>query len=603
MSAISQEQMILLEKNLASSYLPYLPALIPNKKSPEEIAKKNVSRAFSAFVVRHLADASEKEAAESVVDDFDDYGVDSIFYSASTQTVFIVQSKIKASQQFSQEEALAFCQGIRKLLKQDFSGFNQHVQNRVTEITDALDTCNSIQLVIAHTGSGISKHAADAVSEVINDETHGEERLASNIVDFDSVRIALSLQASKAFKRVDATISIQKCSKIEGPPATYYGVIKLADMIALHKLWDKALYTKNIRTFLGHETEVNTSIQRTLGTNPGRFFYLNNGITVLGEHIAPKSTNGPTKRLDIKGFSVINGAQTIASSAKFSDDNPGTDLKDAKVMITVIKADGEGEFGKSVTRARNHQNPVLLANFVALEDEQERLRRDLAHLDIHYIYKAEASDGVVSNTRIRADEAIYALAMFHPDPRYIMWLKNEPSSLLDTASSRYKDLFTPSLTAFQLANSVRYMRYVRTRMEAEARGYGPEKLTYKHGLYTLAWALAKRILNERNGTKLFESAKIPTVLSTPIDGLRQHLWDKTMSTATYKAPIAIFRSQSATIPILIEVLVENYGLAADAGVAAKRMIRVPDKALKEDYPQKALIDYLVQKAPQIGGLV
>lgn len=140
-------------------------------------------------------------------------------------------------------------------------------------------------------------------------------------------------------------------------------------------------------------------------------------------------------------------------------------------------------------------------------------------------------------------------------------------------------------------------------MEAEARGYGPEKLTYKHGLYTLAWALAKRILNERNGTKLFESAKIPTVLSTPIDGLRQHLWDKTMSTATYKAPIAIFRSQSATIPILIEVLVENYGLAADAGVAAKRMIRVPDKALKEDYPQKALIDYLVQKAPQIGGLV
>ena len=319
----------------------------------------------------------------------------------------------------------------------------------------------------------------------------------------------------------------------------------------------------------------------------------------MGEHINPKSTKGPTKRLDIKGFSVINGAQTIASSAKFTDDHPSADISAARVMVTVIKASGEGEFGKAVTRARNHQNPVLLANFVALEDEQERLRRDLAHLDIHYIYKAEASDGVVSETRIRADEAIYALAMFHQDPRYITWIKNEPSSLLDTDSSRYKDLFTSNLTAFQLVNSVRFMRYIRARMETEARGYGSEKLTYKHGLYTLAWTIARRIKIERNGTRLFDSSKIRSVLSTPVDGLRQQLWDKTMSTAAYKAPIAIFRSQAATIPILIEVLVENYGLTADAGVAAKRMVATA----KEDYPQKALIDYLAQKAPQIEGLV
>ena len=272
-------------------------------------------------------------------------------------------------------------------------------------------------------------------------------------------------------------------------------------------------------------------------------------------------------------------------------------------MVTVIKASGEGEFGKAVTRARNHQNPVLLANFVALEDEQERLRRDLAHLDIHYIYKAEASDGVVNDTRIRADEAIYALAMFHPDPRYIMWLKNEPSSLLDTASGRYKALFTPDLTAFQLANSVRFMRYIRGRMENEARGHGPEKLTYKHGAYALAWTLAKRIAKERDGTKLFDSSKIATVLSTPVDGLRQCLWEKVTPIVAYKAPIAIFRSQAATIPILIDVLVENYGLSTDPVVEMKRMIRTPDKAQKEEYPQKPVIEYLVGKAPQIEGLV
>ena len=272
MSALSSEQMILLERNLTSSYLPHLPALLPNNKSPDEVAKKNLSRAFSAFVIRHLADASEKEAAESIVDDFDDFGIDAIFYDAPDQTVFIVQSKIKTSQQFSQNEALAFCQGIRKLLKQDYSGFNQHVQIRITEITDALDNCNVIRLVVAHTGDGISKHAVDAVNEVIHDKTHGEERLFSSIVDFGSDRIIAGLQTSKAYKRVDATVSILQCSKISGPPETYYGVIKLMDMVTLHKKWDKALYTKNIRTFLGHQTEVNSSIQKTLETDPADFF-------------------------------------------------------------------------------------------------------------------------------------------------------------------------------------------------------------------------------------------------------------------------------------------------------------------------------------------
>ena len=62
----------------------------------------------------------------------------------------------------------------------------------------------------------------------------------------------------------------------------------------------------------------------------------------MGEHIKPKSTNGPAKRLEIKGLSVINGAQTIASTAKFAEDYPSANINDARVMITVINASGEG---------------------------------------------------------------------------------------------------------------------------------------------------------------------------------------------------------------------------------------------------------------------
>lgn len=597
MSALTPDYLTLLHSNLISSYLPHLPPLVPHKKSADDVQKKNLSRCFSAFTIRHLTDIGEVEAAQAVVDDFDDYGLDAIYYHAPAETVYLIQSKLKASQQFTQEEALAFCQGIRKLLKQDLDDFNAHVQARRLEITDALDNCSAIQLVVAHTGSGISKHAKDAVDELIADETHGEDRLKPTLIDFDAIKVVAGLQTSKAHRRVDARIAIQKCSLVAEPRTTYFGLVKLRDLVALHMKWDKALYDKNIRTFLGHHTEVNISIQKTLRENPEHFLFLNNGVTVLGERINPKGTKGTNKRIDVDGFSVINGAQTIASSAKFVADNPNASIESARVMITVIQADADGQFGKSVTRARNHQNPVLLANFVALEDEQERLRRDLAHLNIHYAYKAEASDGILSNTKIRADEATHALAMFHHDPRYTVWLKKEPATLLDTSSSRYKDLFTAELTAFQLANAVRFMRYVNARMEVESRGYGPEKLTYKHGVYAFAWVLAKRVMKERNGCKLFEPAQLETQLSTAFDELRQVLWDTTETALGSKAPLAVYKSQTHAIPVMADVMVKHYGLSSDPVVALKQ----GQQKYGQAYPEE-LFGYLTDKAPQIGSL-
>ena len=47
------------------------------------------------------------------------------------------------------------------------------------------------------------------------------------------------------------------------------------------------------------------------------------------------------------------------------------------MMLTLIKASADGQFGKSVTKARNHQNPVQTANFASLDENQERLRQEI----------------------------------------------------------------------------------------------------------------------------------------------------------------------------------------------------------------------------------
>lgn len=603
MGALEQHHLVTLEQVLDTDFVPNLPPLLDTTRPQAEQELKNRARALSAFALHNICDIPKVAASRAVIDDFDDYGVDAIFYHAQTETLYLVQSKLKAAKQFSQDEALAFCQGIRKLIKGDFSGFNKNVENRLVEIEDAIGDCNHIKLVVAHTGDSISMHAKQALDELLADDTHGETRLDPQVLDYDSTHIITNLRSAKAYERVDTDLWVEKCSTVGEPKVTYFGLVQLLDLVKLHNEHGKALYERNIRTFLGHRTEVNVSIRKTLDEKPKEFMYLNNGVTALCQEIYPKDTSaakGGRKRLRLKGFSVINGAQTIASSARFLADNKDKSIAEARVSITLIKADADGDFGKSVTRARNHQNPVLLANFAALDDEQERLRRDLAYLGIHYAYKAEAADGVNDDTRICIDEAAQALAMLQADPRYVVWLKKEPAQLLDTASATYKALFSPAVTAFQLANAVRLNRYIQNRMAVEAKsGSGPERLTYKHGGYALAWVMAKRLSNAINGTALIDNAKVAAALSAPFDQLRQTLWDVARPVTMYsKGPLALFRNQTDVLPLLRDVMVTHYGLDTDPVLVHKRQAHKPGQL----YPEE-LFAYLVSKAPQIGNLV
>ena len=222
----------------------------------------------------------------------------------------------------------------------------------------------------------------------------------------------------------------------------------LSDLVALHKKHKKALYERNIRYFLGsRESDVNRSIQDTLRTAPDEFFYLNNGITALADQVeAPQGTKA-TKRLRLRGLSVINGAQTISSAAEFVAQNPLSDISNAKVLVTIIKADSEGKFGRSVTRARNHQNPVSTGNFASLDPRQEELRRELAYLGYSYHYRPEATprNAEVSANIITIEQAMKALALFEVDSRYPYWLKNEISRFQNAESSEYQSLFTQTL--------------------------------------------------------------------------------------------------------------------------------------------------------------
>jgi hypothetical protein len=592
---IAPEKMVLLKTVLRSDFVPHLPPQLKPSSVAEEVEKKDVSRAFAAYALSKLCEIDPKTAALAVVDDGNDDGIDAVFYHAASETLYLVQAKLKAKGFFDQSEAQAFCQGIRRFIAQDFSHFNQHFLTRETELTDAIESCSNIVLVLAHVGEGISVHADGAMGALLADPSHAEERFVTPYVNYDEGRAVADMQATKAYPRVDATLVLLPASKVEEPRTTYFGMVPVSDLVSLHKAHDKALYAKNIRTYLGKTTDVNRAIAETLEKRPEEFAYLNNGVTALCEVIEPKDSRVAGKRLKLTGFSVINGAQTVASSARFAHENPDADISAARVMLTLIQADEDGNFGKSVTRARNHQNPVLLANFAALDDEQERLRCEAAILGIHYAYKAEGPDGINDTNRIRIDEAAHALALTVRNPRYAVYPKKEPGRLLDTDGTPYKVIFNQNLAAIKLINAVRFFRYLQDRMAIEARSARTtERLAYKHGVYAVGFILAKQLRDAINGTALIDPNKLSTAMSTPFDNARQAVWSEVEKrlNAYGPGPLAQFRNLGEAMPLLERAMVALFGLQNDPAIPP----------LKAKIDNKDLFRHLASKAPQIANV-
>jgi hypothetical protein len=590
-----------LKSRLEKDFVPLLPKLLDTKKPIDEQNRKNLSRAFSAFALHNVCGVSVELATAAVVDDTDDKGIDAIYYDAARSTLYLVQGKFKAAEQFGKDEAADFCFGVRKVVSQDLDDFNQHVLTRKTEIEDAVENCSSIRLIIAHIGSGISHHALSTLDELFEDGLLDEERLLKTVIDYNAELVVKDLQQAQAYKPINETLFVHKCVTINTPRATYFGFIPLADLAKLHVKYDIELYEQNIRNSLGNKTDVNIAIQRTLAEGPGDFFYLNNGVTALCQKVEAKGSRAgkAPKKLIVKGLSIINGAQTVASTADFLALNPGANIDLARVAFTLIVVPAKDAFGKSVTRARNHQNPVSTANFAALDDEQERLRRELAQLDVHYVYKRGASLPQNGVNTITIDEAAFALALFQRDPRYAVWLKREPGRFLNTKSEEYKAIFSSELTAHQLVNAVYFSRHAQTLMDAAVASSGsPDRLIYRHGASVFAWTLAKRVHNEQQGAKVFDNAKLASQLSRPADELRQLLLDEATTRTVDKGPLALFKNQTDVVSLLDTVASTYYGLAQHSALPSLRQQQQAGQA----YP-KGLFTFLTAKAPQISNLV
>ena len=598
MAAIQEPMLNALREILQERYVPYLPPLLGNADQANK-PRKQVSRAFSAFVLQTCFGIDPETAAKAVIDDYDDHGVDAVYYHDEDKTLYFVQSKLKATEQFQLGEAQSFTAGVKLLINKNFGTFNQNVKNLEATIEDALDECDNIKLIAAFTGDGISIQALNHITQFIQDEQEeGDEQLQDDLVKFDAESVEEALRQEQAIKLVNDKIRIHKYRAVNEPRKTYYGIVSVSDLVGLHEKHGKGLYEKNIRYFIGAGRRgVNAAIKKTLLNEPENFLYLNNGITLVGNHIKQKSRardNNTTRTFEVLGMSVVNGAQTISSAAQFVKDEPEADISKAQVMLTLVNT-GTGDFHKQVTKARNLQNPVDLSNFAALDDNQERLRQEMAlhGYDYHYRPQQAFRTGIPT---IRIEELAKALACLHKDIRFPARLKSEAGLFTNTESDSYQCLFTTDLSGSVAINAVTAYNKIHGLLNnADRTSPSPERLVYRHCGYALASILLKRLKNKIDSAEILTAAQVEVLIGQPFDELRQQFADQYAVVGVGSAPHALFKRIPDTARITQKVAIEDQALSGDETVNTLLTRAVP----ADDPYNQALTNYLAGKAGQI----
>ncbi|MBL0719895.1 AIPR family protein [Piscinibacter sp. Jin2] len=443
------------------------------KSSDPERENKVLSRCLAAYAIYLSTGCSEAEAGGAVWDGPDDNGIDAAFFDASDSQVILVQSKWinKGSGEPEAAEIGSFTKGVKDAIEQDQADFHKRLASKISDIFVRLSTPGtSVKLVLITTGaSKLACHGASRLDKILEDLNGNDPEPMAEAVVLGLAEVYQSLANDAQAGAVTVEGTVLDWSFVAAPYQAYFGVI---DGLTLKQWWiayGKRLVAKNIRHSLG-ATEVNLQIRQTASTSPERFWYFNNGITMIAEQ-APKAPAGAASRsaalFSFKGASIVNGAQTISSLSKVLDDSK---LGQVRVTFRVIILSGSPpELGQEVTRTNNLQNRIEPRDFVAQDSEQSRLRTEMSIEGIDYQF-VRSDEGSTTPTSCELIEVTTALACASGDPALAVQVKTGLSRIYsDLKRPPYKALFNPTVSGARAFNATVVQREIDQWIEKKKR--------------------------------------------------------------------------------------------------------------------------------------
>lgn len=444
-----------------------------------------LTRALAAHAIQAATDCSLEDAAKSVWDGQDDNGIDAAYYDADETRVVLVQSKwIHAGAgEPSAKDIAAFVKGAYDLIDVNAAHFGERLSGRFADITRRLqEPGTAIQLIVVSTGaSALAPLSTSHLDRFLADMNGGGLVPIASSAVLGIKEVYTTIASTGARGDVALTCQIFHWHFLREPYPAYFGLI---DGITIKGWWQshgKRLLSANIRHGLG-PTEVNTQIRQTADEAPDRFWYFNNGITIIAEDTIQAPASGSTRDaglLSLKGASIVNGAQTVSTLGSIEDEE---DLGKIRVSVRVILLNhAPPSFGEEVARANNLQNRIEARDFVAQDPQQHRIREEMAmeHVDYQYLRSDEFSPSANSCDVL---EVTSALACATGKPTMAVQVKTGLGRFFnDLTKPPYTSIFNAGTSGARAFNAAICLRAIDEWIEL-AKQKLPKKSGPRHGV-------------------------------------------------------------------------------------------------------------------------
>ncbi|MCE9673449.1 AIPR family protein [Myxococcus stipitatus] len=396
------------------------------RESVTELARRagiTPERAFAAWYAINMLDVDEDDALEAAaLDGGEDQGVDLLYTDQVNERIIILQAhypkNAKSATPKSKWDSLATA--IPNIDKPEFFRIAGRPE-LATAAEEAQEHIESFEVLIGTVSLAIK---SDQISRSLQ-ALESSGRFDPYRFFYDHQGIVLErFRSAKAGSRSVPEDTLQfedgKYFETEGEYGhAWVGSVAASELARLYKSHGDHLFSRNVRLFLGtRKGGINEQIVETAKNVPGKFWALNNGITIVADTAKQIKKDGDFK---ITRFSIVNGCQTTVSLFKAGAP------KDAKVLTRLVAAN-QGVIG-DIVRFNNTQNAVKIWTVRAADKIQENLRNIFSKINIDYAPKPETR-----RSRPKGDEVI-AL------DRIAQFLASRQSTTLIAAVREKSELF------------------------------------------------------------------------------------------------------------------------------------------------------------------
>lgn len=477
--------------------------------------------AFVAWFIHVYLDKSEPEALKAITNGTNDQGIDAIVIDHPSHSVYFIQGKYRASDKeahFATEgrsDVLAFAGTLPRIVEDDsrqrlLETANSRVSQKLKPAWKWIEKGYDANLVYLTTGRISENIVKDAEIACI---PRGHVDIEPRFMVFSSDEIknlwedylndaappipmlSFPVTDGDCLHRWDKTTQID----------SYVFSMRGRDMAKLFEIGGRRLFARNIRGYLGEDTKVNKDMEGTLRSDPGFFWYFNNGITVICDRAKLRESKGE-KFLDVWNPQIINGQQTTRTLARFPE-------SDATLLVKVMHIPRRSEdklsesfdlLISSMVKATNWQNSIDMVDLRSNDYVQIRLDRNLRKLRYHYIRKRkskkevalEEAKGEKPFARIKSYELARATCACVMDPATI---REGKAALFE--ENNYSTIFDSQRSPHEFLTHYWIDRIARSR----SRGY-PSRYYARYHVDNLVWTLLSKTLSKHSFQVKFVNA-------------------------------------------------------------------------------------------------